>query len=87
MHSTRCSASDTAYSGSAARGELSPGSDVDILVVFDALTFDRYMDVKFLLEDSFGRQVDLVMEDTLKPRIKPRILSEVVYAEGSSAVY
>jgi len=37
------------------------------------------MDLKFLLEDTQGRPVDLVMEETVKPRMKPVIDREVVY--------
>jgi predicted nucleotidyltransferase len=40
------------------------------------------MNVKFFLEDLFGRPVDLVLEETIKPRLRPQILSEVVYAAG-----
>lgn len=68
--------------GSAARGELTPTSDLDFLVEFDAKSFDRYMEVKFLLEDLFGRKVDLVLADAIKPRLRERILKDVVHAEG-----
>ncbi len=68
--------------GSHARGEERPDSDVDVLVVFNKQeeTFDNYMDCKFYLEDLFGRKVDLVIEDTIKFRLKEPILSEVIYA-------
>ena len=68
--------------GSFVRGEERTESDVDVLVVFrkDEETFDHYMDCKFYLEDLFGRRVDLVIEDTIKPRFREPILSEVVYA-------
>ena len=66
--------------GSYARGEDVSGSDVDIIVEFAEPTFDHYMDLKFKLEDVLKRPVDLVMADTLKPRIKPIIEREVVYA-------
>jgi len=39
------------------------------------------MNLKFFLEEVFGRKVDLVIIDTLKPDIKDRILKEVKYAE------
>ena len=66
--------------GSIARGEDRPESDVDIIVELEEATFDHYMDLKFRLEDLLGRPVDLVMADTVKPRIKPIIEREVVYA-------
>ncbi len=64
------------------RGEDSPESDVDILVDFVETTFDHYMDLKFYLEKLFGRPVDLVIADTVKPRLKPAIEKEVIYAKG-----
>jgi len=68
--------------GSFIRGEERPESDVDVLVTFRTgeETFDNYMDCKFYLEDLFGRKVDLVMNGAIKKRLKPYILSEVVYA-------
>jgi predicted nucleotidyltransferase len=63
--------------GSIARGEASPGSDVDILVDFDAPSFDHYMDLKFYLEERLGRRVDLVLKGSLKPALRERILREV----------
>ena len=66
--------------GSFLRGSAGEKSDVDILVELDVPTFDHYMDLKFFLEDTLGRPVDLVLADTLKPRLKPFIISEVAYA-------
>jgi len=68
--------------GSFVRGEERPDSDVDILVTFKRgqETFDHYMDCKFYLEDLFKRKVDLVMKGSIKKRLKPYILGEVVYA-------
>lgn len=65
--------------GSVLRGTAGEGSDVDILVELAHPTFDHYMDLKFFLEDSLGRPVDLVLADSLKPRLKPLIAREVVY--------
>ena len=68
--------------GSFVRGEERPESDVDVLVTFrkGEKTFDNYMKCKFYLEDLFERKVDLVMKGTIKKRLKPYILREVVYA-------
>ena len=68
--------------GSAARGEATEASDLDFLVEFDHKTFDAYMDVKELLARLFGRRVDLVVAEAVKPRLRERILRETVYAEG-----
>jgi uncharacterized protein len=68
--------------GSYRRGDATPDSDIDLLVVLARPSFDDYMDVRFYLEDLFGRKVDLVLEKALKPRIRPYILQEVEYAPG-----
>ena len=68
--------------GSFVRNEAKRESDVDILVDFVEPTFDHYMDLKFYLERLFGRPVDLVIADTVKPRLKPVIEREVIYAKG-----
>jgi len=66
--------------GSVARDEARPDSDVDILVEFDGLvTFDRYMDVKFYLEDNLGTRVDLVSGRSLKPLIRSTVEKEAIY--------
>jgi len=65
--------------GSAARGQAGPASDVDVLVEFDGPpTFDRYMDLKFHLEDILGRRVDVVTPAALKPRMRPVVQREAV---------
>lgn len=66
--------------GSVARGEGSEPGDLDVLVDMKEPTFDRYMDLKFELEDRFGVSVDLVMAETLKERLRPVIERETVYA-------
>ncbi|MBU0676719.1 MAG: nucleotidyltransferase family protein [Verrucomicrobia bacterium] len=66
--------------GSIVRGTAGPDSDVDILVEFNTPTFDHYMDLKFYLEDAFGRPVDLVTKSSLKSRLRAPILQEVQYA-------
>lgn len=68
--------------GSWVRGEGNSESDVDVLVEFDHPTFDRYMDLKFFLEELIGLNVDLVLADTLKTQIKPKIMREVLYVQG-----
>ena len=53
---------------------------MDILVEFDGLvTFDRYMDVKFYLEDNLGTRVDLVSGRSLKPLIRSTVEKEAIY--------
>ena len=65
--------------GSVARGEARPESDIDLLVEFEKpATFDRYMELKFFLEELLGRPVDLVTPRALKPRLRRRVEREAV---------
>lgn len=68
--------------GSAARGEETSASDLDFVVEFEKKSFDSYMDLKFFLEDLFDRHVDLVLADTIKPKLRNAILREAIYAPG-----
>jgi predicted nucleotidyltransferase len=77
---TRFSVRRIGLFGSALRGGASEKSDVDILVELAQPTFDHYMDLKFFLEEQIGRPVDLVLADSLKPRLKPIIARQVAYA-------
>jgi len=60
---------------------------MDFLAEFESATFDNYFDLKFFLEDLFGRSVDLVIADTIKQRIRSTILEETVYARGIQAPF
>ncbi|MCD5408066.1 DNA polymerase subunit beta, partial [Candidatus Bipolaricaulota bacterium] len=42
-------------------------------------TFDRYMGLKFFLEDLLGRRVDLVTKRALKTRLRPYVEREAIY--------
>lgn len=62
-----------------ARDTAQPDSDVDILVEFEgSVTFDRYMDLKFYLEDCLGKKVDLVSRRALKPQIRETVEQELI---------
>jgi uncharacterized protein len=67
--------------GSFAQDRQTRRSDVDILVEFKKghKDFFNYMRLKDYLEASLGRKVDLVIKEAVKPRLKERIFSEVVY--------
>lgn len=61
--------------GSYARGEQTPDSDVDILVVFDQengrkVSLLRHIGIALGLEDLLGKKVDLITEGTLLPFAK-----------------
>ena len=62
--------------GSYVRGEQRDDSDIDLLVDFpkEKSLFDL-VEVKVQLEDIFGKKVDLVEYDRIKPRLKDYILS------------
>lgn len=65
--------------GSYARGQQGEESDVDILVEFhETIDLFTFMELEDFLGKALGRKVDLVMKDTLKPRIKERILKEAI---------
>lgn len=68
--------------GSYRRGEQTETSDVDILVEFEPsfrfglLTF---CELENHLSELLGLKVDLVMKDSLKPKIGENILREILY--------
>jgi hypothetical protein len=65
--------------GSVARDEAHPDSDIDILAEFsEPPTFDRYMDLKFFLEDHLDHTVDLVSPKMLKPQIRQTVEKEAI---------
>ena len=77
---TQLSVKSLALFGSVARGENRPGSDVDFLVEFEGLaTFDKYLDLKFFLEELLKCRVDLVTRKALKSRLRPYVEKEAVY--------
>lgn len=65
--------------GSYVRGEQKKGSDLDVLVEFSkTIDLFKYIELENYLSEKLGVKVDLVMKDTLKPRIKDRILNEAI---------
>jgi hypothetical protein len=68
--------------GSTVRDEYQPGSDIDILLDFDAEkeTYLNFLNACQMLQDSFKRdKVDVVTRKGLSPYIGQTILNEVVY--------
>ena len=70
--------------GSFAQDDEHEESNIDILIAFEegGRSFDTYMDLKLFLEDLFGRRVDLVVRDTIRPALTPYILRRVRYLPG-----
>jgi predicted nucleotidyltransferase len=66
--------------GSYVRGEQKKGSDLDVLVeLYETVDLFELVELEDFISESLGVKVDLVLQSALKPRIKDRILSEVVY--------
>jgi len=65
--------------GSMARGDDREGSDVDVLVTFEGkATFDNFMGLKLDLEEMFGRSVDLLTPNCLRPEMQVEIEREAI---------
>jgi predicted nucleotidyltransferase len=65
--------------GSYLRGEQGKESDIDILVEFyQTIDLLEFIALENFLSEILGNKVDLVMKETLKPRIKDKILREAV---------
>ncbi len=65
--------------GSYVKNQQSKDSDADILVDFEEVpTLFDFVGLRDELSDILGIRVDLVMKSALKPRIRKRILDEVV---------
>ena len=71
--------------GSAARGDMRPDSDIDLLVEFEPdaqIGLWEFARMEGELQDLLGRHVDLVSKRGLKPRVRPFVLrdAKVIYA-------
>jgi predicted nucleotidyltransferase len=81
----RYSVKELSLFGSAVRGDMSPESDIDILVEFEPgvriglIKFESLVDE---LESLAGRKVDLVTKRGLKPWVRAQVLKDarVIYA-------
>lgn len=56
--------------GSFLKGEQRVKSDIDVIVEFERTNFDNFMGLKLFLEKLFNRNIDLIVERTLKPEFK-----------------
>ncbi len=67
--------------GSAARGDLRPDSDLDLLVEFQpeaSLGLFEFAGMEEELAVAVGRKVDLVSKRGLKPRVRPSVLRDAI---------
>jgi len=70
-------ASNIRIFGSVARGDDQATSDIDFLVDFrPGTSLIEWSSLRLDLQDLLGCAVDIATEKTLKPRLKPIILSE-----------
>ncbi|MCK4761291.1 MAG: nucleotidyltransferase family protein [Candidatus Aminicenantes bacterium] len=65
--------------GSYARGEETPGSDVDVLVQLGKPIGLDFVTLADELEELLGVEVDLVSANAVKPRMMEQIEKELVY--------
>lgn len=71
--------STLALFGSAARDELLPDIDIDVLVEFQGTGTSRsYFGTQYRLEEVFGRPVDLVTTRALRSELKPYIERDLI---------
>jgi hypothetical protein len=65
--------------GSYVRAEQNKDSDLDLLVSFkEAPSLLTFIAIENYLSDQLGVKVDLVMKDSLKPKIGQHILQEAI---------
>jgi hypothetical protein len=81
----RYQVSELSVFGSAARGDIRPDSDIDLLVDFkpDArIGLFKFAAMENELAVLLGRKVDLVTKNGLKPWIRPHVLrdAKILYA-------
>lgn len=66
--------------GSYVRGEQTETSDIDVLIDYEqAPTLFKLVELRSYLSELMETKVDVVTKKGLKPKIRERILSEVVY--------
>lgn len=65
--------------GSFLKNKQQNKSDIDIVVSFNNINYDNYIELKFLLENLFKKNVDLTIEKDLKSELK-YITKEAKYA-------
>ena len=75
-------ARDVRIFGSAARGDDTIDSDMDVLVdMEEGRSLVDHVALKQELEDLLGQEVDIVTEASLHPQIRERVLREAVPLE------
>lgn len=68
--------------GSRARDAAGQDSDIALVVDVERKSFDGFMDLEAFLEALLGCRVDLVLKETVKPRVRAAIIDEALHAPG-----
>ena len=69
--------------GSMARGDATPGSDIDILIALEPnapIGVFEYVSITQYLADLFPNRVDVANRDRLKALVRPSVERDSVYA-------
>jgi uncharacterized protein len=67
--------------GSAARGDMGPKSDIDLLIEVDPerrFGLFAFLDLKDDLARLLGRPVDLAFPDAMRPRLRTAVLQDAI---------
>jgi len=65
--------------GSYIRKDQKPKSDLDLLVMFSKTpTLIQFIELENFLSDRIGIKVDLVMKDSIRPRLRNSILNSAI---------
>jgi predicted nucleotidyltransferase len=65
--------------GSFVRGETRKKSDIDILVeLTQDISLLEFVGLKLEIEEALGKKIDLVEYNSIKPRLRQRVLSEQI---------
>lgn len=63
------------------RGDVNKESDIDMLVEFSRPIGWKFFTLQILLEETFGKKVVLITERSIRPELKPHILTSVEYVQ------
>jgi predicted nucleotidyltransferase len=85
-----CKRNDISYCavfGSFARGEATEESDIDLLVKFSKPKGFSWVEAALEIEDTLGKEVDLITVNGLSPLIRDYVMSDlsVLYDEGQQS--
>lgn len=66
--------------GSTARNQATSASDIDFFVTFrNHATFDKFMNLKFFLEELLDCSIDLITKSAIRPQLHSSIEADAIY--------